>query len=766
MILPPLKVWVCAAFVLLGVLTVAQMARAADTQPPWVTIIQPTNGNTVSGIVMVLATAADNVQVAGVSLKLDGASFASPLTSPPFSLPLNTASFANGVHTLLAVATDTAGNSRRSAWVQINITNQPGYQLAPGPFTVQNLGSVLSANTQDRQAMFVYTNSDKHLLLYYDNLATLKYPFQLLDVNLTQSTWRLTNGVPGRPPIHAISLYPNGRIYMASGDPGYFMEYDPITGSTHQIAQLSQKYGQCSQIGDDGWIYVGEAVQGGVDRYNPNTGAFEYLGRMDSYSVGALQYAYTLGADTRYLYVGLGEDPWYLAIYDTQEHTNVLYWKDQEDISGTICHGTNGFWYYYRGTTNGNKYYILTNGVPTQIGLWPVVYPGNKHNGVVDNSGGITTFTSVFGIEVNLDNVYPDSSANQATVKWRNVGNTNWNSVTATGFNNLLPVIIKHLYAWDNNRLFGFAADYGPVFWYNLANVTTTTLGYPQFSLYDTTFDGNVIYLSGYPDATLQYDTNLAWTLTTSTTNQALSNPFLTSARFGKYHYYTTLGSDGFFYIGAHHERDSTGGELGWYDPINRTKGSLRTPFLNDDVRDLKPALGGTKLVYSSTTTNLFVFDVATKSIERTIVPLPGINMDKVVEVAPGIMFGATASNIFNVNITNGSILYTKTISGVAFGSSGIKYPDHRLVNGPDGYVWMFVHKTPNNVLYRINPSDGSYIQILTNSLATYGDNSVMFNGGDLYLYGGANLYRIQGLLIPTGPTLTAPRDVHVVPPF
>jgi hypothetical protein len=105
------------------------MARAADTRPPSVKITQPTNGSTLSGIVGIAASATDNVAVASVSFKLDGAACASPLTSPPFSLPLNTASLVNGVHSVLAVATDTAGNTSRSPLVQINITNQPSYQL-------------------------------------------------------------------------------------------------------------------------------------------------------------------------------------------------------------------------------------------------------------------------------------------------------------------------------------------------------------------------------------------------------------------------------------------------------------------------------------------------------------------------------------------------------------------------------------------------------------------------------------------------------------
>jgi hypothetical protein len=755
MILPPHKVWVCAAFVLLGVLTVAQIARAADTQPPSVTIIQPTNGSTVSGIVTILATATANVQVASVSLMLDGATFASPLTSPPFSLPLNTASLANGVHSLLAVATDTAGNASRSHLVEINITNQARYTLGPGPFTVENLGSVLSANTQDKQIMFrLATNNEIHLLLYYDVAAFNIYPFQILDVNITTGTARLTNAVLGRPGPNATCLY-NNKVYVASSSPGYFMEYDPITGSVQQIAKLSQNSGQFTEIGDDGWIYIGEEPWGNVDRYNPTSGLFERLGAMDT-NGPVYQYAYTVGSDSRYLYVGLGEDPWYLAIYDTQTTNRTIYWQDRQDTGGAVWHGTNGNWYYYRITTNSppNLWYQLINGQPVATNgvSNPNMVAYNYESGNVIRTPQY--FAKWFNTEIDWGNAYPDSgNGNRAVVRWRTIGQTNWQSVTVTNFN-IQPINIKRMYCGDNNRLFGFADFYGPVFWYNTADATMTTLGRPQFSLYDALFDGNMIYLSGYPDATLQYDTNLAWILTAMTTNQALSNPSLISARFGKYHYYTTLGSDGFVYIGAHHERDSTGGEIGWYDPINRTNGSLRAPFLNDDVRDVKPALGGTKLVYSSTSTNLFVFDVATKSIERTIVPLPGINMDKVVEVAPGIMFGATASNIFKVNITNGSILYTNTISGVAFGSTISSY-DHRLVLGPDGCVWMFI----GNTIYRINPTDGSLTK-----LVDIPAKSLLLKDGDLYLFGGTNLYRIQGVLIPVGPA--QPKNLHVLPPF
>src|SRR3990167_74486 len=48
-------------------------APVTDTQSPSVSLTAPTNGSTVSGSVAVSASATDNVGVAGVQFKLDGA---------------------------------------------------------------------------------------------------------------------------------------------------------------------------------------------------------------------------------------------------------------------------------------------------------------------------------------------------------------------------------------------------------------------------------------------------------------------------------------------------------------------------------------------------------------------------------------------------------------------------------------------------------------------------------------------------------------------
>jgi hypothetical protein len=252
-------------------------------------------------------------------------------------------------------------------------------------------------------------------------------------------------------------------------------------------------------------------------------------------------------------------------------------------------------------------------------------------------------------------------------------------------------------------------------------------------------FERGKVLLSGYPAVTLCYDPAKPWSLAGSTADKSSEavNPHQVAA-FHKYHYYSALGADGFVYVGVHHERNSTGGELGWYDPRTGAKGSLREPFLNDDVRDLKPALGATKLVYASNAGKLFVFDVARKRIERSFTPVPGIGpLDKITEVGPGILFGAVSNRIYKVDIRKGSLLWLKTLPGEAFGAD-IRVYDHRLALGPDAYVWMFI----GSVLYRIDPTNGSLQKIVDMPAG-----NLVFHNQDLYVYRGPNLLRISGVL-------------------
>jgi hypothetical protein len=94
-----------------------------DTSAPTVSITSPSSGATVGGIIAVSAAASDNVGVAGVQFKLDGANLGGEDTSAPYSVSWNTTTASNGSHSLTTVARDAAGNRTTSAPVTVTVLN-------------------------------------------------------------------------------------------------------------------------------------------------------------------------------------------------------------------------------------------------------------------------------------------------------------------------------------------------------------------------------------------------------------------------------------------------------------------------------------------------------------------------------------------------------------------------------------------------------------------------------------------------------------------
>jgi hypothetical protein len=97
-----------------------------DVTAPTVSITSPAAAAVLSSTVTVTATASDNVGVAGVQFKVDGASVGAEDTTAPYSVAWNTTTTANGLHTLTAVARDAAGNVTTSAGVLVTVLNVLG----------------------------------------------------------------------------------------------------------------------------------------------------------------------------------------------------------------------------------------------------------------------------------------------------------------------------------------------------------------------------------------------------------------------------------------------------------------------------------------------------------------------------------------------------------------------------------------------------------------------------------------------------------------
>jgi hypothetical protein len=93
-----------------------------DTQPPSVSISNPSNGAPVSGTVTISATATDNVAVQGVQFAVDGTNIGSQVKAIPYQISWNSGTVANGPHTITATATDTSGNTSLAS-ITVNVQN-------------------------------------------------------------------------------------------------------------------------------------------------------------------------------------------------------------------------------------------------------------------------------------------------------------------------------------------------------------------------------------------------------------------------------------------------------------------------------------------------------------------------------------------------------------------------------------------------------------------------------------------------------------------
>jgi predicted secreted protein len=94
-----------------------------DTTAPTVSMTTPAPSSTVRGTAAVNANASDNVGVAGVQFRLDGADLGTEDTTAPYAISWTTTTATNGSHTLTAVARDAAGNVTTSAAVAVTVDN-------------------------------------------------------------------------------------------------------------------------------------------------------------------------------------------------------------------------------------------------------------------------------------------------------------------------------------------------------------------------------------------------------------------------------------------------------------------------------------------------------------------------------------------------------------------------------------------------------------------------------------------------------------------
>ena len=89
--------------------------------PPTISITSPISGATVSGTITITTNVSANTT--SVQFSVDGSNVGAAVTSAPFSFSLDTTTLSNGVHSLIATASNAGGQTTTSAAVAINVNN-------------------------------------------------------------------------------------------------------------------------------------------------------------------------------------------------------------------------------------------------------------------------------------------------------------------------------------------------------------------------------------------------------------------------------------------------------------------------------------------------------------------------------------------------------------------------------------------------------------------------------------------------------------------
>jgi hypothetical protein len=103
---------------------------SSDIRPPSAVIKTPAGGTVVAGTLTVAGTASDNVSVAKVEVSVDGGPYRLAKGTATWSLAVDTTVYPDSAHTIIARASDPAGN-RATATVSVTSNNVPDDVAAP-----------------------------------------------------------------------------------------------------------------------------------------------------------------------------------------------------------------------------------------------------------------------------------------------------------------------------------------------------------------------------------------------------------------------------------------------------------------------------------------------------------------------------------------------------------------------------------------------------------------------------------------------------------
>jgi hypothetical protein len=119
----------------------------ADKAPPSIAISSPAEGAMTNATISVAGAASDNVQVASVAVSVDGGPYQAAQGTTSWSYSLDTTRYANGSHTVNALAADAAGNTSTTSvgFAVMNATTQQSVTIS-APVDGATIGGTVSVS--------------------------------------------------------------------------------------------------------------------------------------------------------------------------------------------------------------------------------------------------------------------------------------------------------------------------------------------------------------------------------------------------------------------------------------------------------------------------------------------------------------------------------------------------------------------------------------------------------------------------------------------
>jgi len=164
---------------------------SSDVTPPTVTLSSPGPSATVSGTIMVSATASDSVGVVGVQFKLDGVNLGAEDTSSPYGVGWDTTTATNAGHALTAVARDAAGNSATSSSVSVTVNNVAADTTPPTGSITINAGTAATNSTAATLTLSATDTGGSVTQMRFSNDGSV---FSTAEVYATSKSWTLASG--------------------------------------------------------------------------------------------------------------------------------------------------------------------------------------------------------------------------------------------------------------------------------------------------------------------------------------------------------------------------------------------------------------------------------------------------------------------------------------------------------------------------------------------------------------------------------------------